>query len=82
MMGRRGLVELGLKGGFPMERRSSNVLLAVSAVLMAIGFCVAIGSTGFFMNLLGAAFAAIGGAAVYLNLAERTERKRRARNGF
>jgi len=60
----------------------SNVLLAASAVLIGIGLWVALGSTGFFMNLLGALLVAIGGAAAYLNLAERAARKRRESDRF
>jgi hypothetical protein len=49
----------------------TRLLLLVCAILVAFGILVVVASSGFFMNLLGAAIASAGGTASYLLLSNR-----------
>jgi hypothetical protein len=48
-----------------------KILLAVCVVLVGFGIFTIVVSSGFFMNLLGACVAALGGSAAYLLLSDR-----------
>ncbi len=52
-----------------------RILLAICAALVCVGALAIAASSGFFMNLLGAAIAAAGGSAAYLVLSHRADRR-------
>jgi hypothetical protein len=50
-------------------------MLAISAALIVLGLLTIAVSDGFLMNLLGACIAGLGGAAAYLILLHRKDRR-------